>query len=407
MLVQFALVWWLTAETGSATVLAIGTLVATLPGIVIGPVAGALVDRWNRRRVMIAADSVIALATIWLAILFAAGRVQVAHIYVIMFIRALGGGFHWPAMQASTSLMVPEQHLARVGGLNEMLNGAMNIAAPPLGALLVTVLPVQVVLALDVVTALVAIVPLLFISVPQPVPEPGCESSRSLRRDLLDGLHYVAAWPGLRILLGMALMIKFCIYPAFALLPILVTEHFDGGAAALGWIESASGVGMVLGGTLLGVWGGFRRRMVTSLVGLAGLGLGLLLVGLLPGSAFPAALALMGVSGALMSIHSAPLFAALQATVAPAMQGRVLSLFGSITTLAVPISLAIAGPLADAWGASVWYVLGGGLCVAMGVVGLSVPALVNMDAAGYRQHAAGVGERAAATAGEPMPEPQP
>jgi DHA3 family macrolide efflux protein-like MFS transporter len=379
-LVQFALVWWLTAETGSATVLATGTLIATLPGIVIGPVAGALVDRWNRRRVMIAADSLIALATVWLAILFAANRAQVGHIYAIMFIRALGGGFHWPAMQASTTLMVPERHLARVAGLNEMLNGAMSIAAPPLGALLVAALPVQAVLALDVLTALAAILPLLFIPVPQPAPEPGRGARPSLRADLADGLRYVAAWPGLMILLVMALAIKFCINPAFALLPILVTEHFDGGAASLGWIESASGLGMVFGGTLLGVWGGFRRRMVTSMTGLAGMGLGLLLVGLLPGSAFGAALALMAVTGMLMAIHSGPLFAALQSAVAPAMQGRVLSLFSSITTLAAPLSLAIAGPLADAWGAGLWYVLGGGLCVLLGLGGLFIPALVNKDA---------------------------
>ena len=131
-LVQFALVWWLTSTTGSATVLATGTLVAILPGVVLGPFAGALVDRWNRRIVMMAADGFIALATLGLAVLYALGAMQIWHVYVIMFLRSLGGASHWPAMQASTSLMVPEEHLARVAGLNQTMQGALNIVAPPI-----------------------------------------------------------------------------------------------------------------------------------------------------------------------------------------------------------------------------------------------------------------------------------
>ena len=141
MLVQFALVWWLTQTTGSATVLAMATLVAVLPGIVIGPFAGALVDRWNRRLIMIVADSLIALVTLWLIYLYATGRMQVWQVYVAMFLRAALGGFHWPAMQSSTSLMVPKEHLARVAGLNQTMMGVMNIISPPLGALLLSVLP--------------------------------------------------------------------------------------------------------------------------------------------------------------------------------------------------------------------------------------------------------------------------
>ena len=138
-LVQFALVWWLTSSTGSATVLATATMVAILPGIVIGPFAGTLVDRWSRRWVMVVADGVIALTTLWAALLAWNGLLQPWHVYVIMFIRATAGGFHWPAMQASTSLMVPERLLSRVAGLNQTLYGLMQIAAPALGALLLSV----------------------------------------------------------------------------------------------------------------------------------------------------------------------------------------------------------------------------------------------------------------------------
>ncbi|NIV39165.1 MAG: MFS transporter, partial [Anaerolineae bacterium] len=133
---QFALIWWLTKLTGSATVLATASLAALVPDIVLGPLAGAYVDRWNRRIVMIVADTLIALASLWLAFLFWTGAIEVWHVYVIMVVRSVGGAFHWPAMQASTSLMVPKEHLSRVAGLNQAMKGALNIIGPPLGALL-------------------------------------------------------------------------------------------------------------------------------------------------------------------------------------------------------------------------------------------------------------------------------
>jgi DHA3 family macrolide efflux protein-like MFS transporter len=154
MLVQFALVWWLTSATGSATVLATATLVAMLPQVFLSPFAGALVDRWNRRVVMMMADSTIAVSSLVLAYLFATDQAQIWHVYAIMFIRSAGAAFHWPAMQASTSLMVPQEHLSRVAGFNQMLQGAMSIIAPVLGAVLIVVLPMQGVLLIDVFTAM-------------------------------------------------------------------------------------------------------------------------------------------------------------------------------------------------------------------------------------------------------------
>ena len=133
-LVQFALIWYLTLKTGTATILATVTMMAMLPGIFLSPFIGPLIDRWNRRRIMIVADTLIALATLVLAVLFAFDLVQIWHIYVIMFIRSIGESFHRPAMTASTSLMVPKEHLTRIQGVNQMLNGGLNIIAAPLGA---------------------------------------------------------------------------------------------------------------------------------------------------------------------------------------------------------------------------------------------------------------------------------
>jgi DHA3 family macrolide efflux protein-like MFS transporter len=378
-LVQFALIWWLTESTGSATVLALAALVAMLPQVVLGPLAGTLVDRWDRRAVMMAADSLIALATAALVIAFATNVVAPWHVYLILAVRSAGSGFHVPAMQASTSLMVPDKHLARVSGLNQALNGAMNVAAPPLGALLLKVLPVQGVLMIDIGTAALAVLPLLVVAVPQPERRATGKGLGAIRQDFETGLRYVAGWPGLLVLLVMAMMINFCLFPAFSLLPILVTERFGGDALELAWMESAWGLGLILGGMTLGVWGGFKRRIVTFLVGLVGLGLGLLWVGLTPSMALGMALGAMWFAGMMAAIHGGPYIATLQAAVAPEMQGRVLSLVSSGMAAIAPVGLAIAGPVTDAAGPTIWYIVGGVLCILMGAVGLHLPVLLDIE----------------------------
>nr|HID12486.1 MFS transporter [Anaerolineae bacterium] len=379
-LVQFALVWWLTTTTGSATVLATATLVAMLPGIFVGPFAGALVDRWNRRVVMMVADGVIALATVGLAYLFAVGAMRVWYVYAIVFIRATAGGFHWPAMQASTSLMVPEQHLSRVAGLNQTLNGVMNIMSPPLGALLLAILPTQSILAIDVGTAALAIAPLFFVHIPQPERSAAATRSKpSLWGDVREGLRYIWGWPGMLALLFMATVINFLFNPAFSLLPILVTKHFGGEALELGWIESAWGIGVVLGGLILSVWGGFRRRILSTLMGLAGMGLGALVIGLTPATAFWLALGAMFFAGCMHPITNGPILAIIQAIVTPEMQGRVFTVIQSLASAMSPLSLAIAGPVADLLGVRTWYVIAGVVCALMGGGAFFVPAIVHLE----------------------------
>ena len=179
-LVQFALIWWMTRESKSAVVLTTATIVSLLPRMLLMPFAGALVDRWRRRKILILADTFIALATLVLAGLFAAGIAEIWHIYFLLVVRSLGSVFHRPAMMASTTLMVPKKHLSRVAGMNETLSGALSIASPPLGALLMTIWPLQSILMIDVVTALAAIIPLFFIDVPQPSGwEPGVQQAQN------------------------------------------------------------------------------------------------------------------------------------------------------------------------------------------------------------------------------------
>jgi len=376
-LVQFALVWYLTQRTGSATVLATATLVAFLPDVFLGPYIGALVDRWNRRLVMMAADGFIALSTLSLAGLFLLDNVEIWHIYVIMFIRALGGTFHWPAMQSSTSLMVPTEHLARISGLNQALRGAMAIVAPMAGALLLAVMPMQGILAIDVGTAAVAIVSLLFVVIPQ--PEQTKEDQGSALKAMLEGFRYVRAWPGMMLLMLMATILNFFMNPAFSLTPLLVTEHFKGGALQLGWIESAMGVGVVLGGLVLSVWGGFKKRILTTLAGLAVCGLGVIAIGFTPAGYLNIAIVSMFVAGFAMPIINGPLFAILQDKVAPEKQGRVFTLVSALSGAAAPLGLAIAGPVADWIGVQGWFVVAGVASLLMAFSGPFIRSIMQLE----------------------------
>ena len=381
-LVQFALVWYLTRETGSATVLAMATLVSLLPNIFLGPFIGALVDRWNRRIIMIVADSSIAAATLGLVWLFAIGRVEVWHIYAIMMIRSLGGAFHHPAMTSSTSLMVPKKHLARISGANQTLQGLINIFAPPLGALLIEAISTHNVLLIDVATAALAVLPLLFISIPQPVRQPqpnGQTKKSSYWQDLGAGFTYVRKWHGLMGLIILAMALNFMLSPASALLPLVITKVFGKGALELGWVESLFGAGVIIGGITLSVWGGFKRRIITSLVGILGIGIGILLIGIVPTDLFSLVLVAMFLVGFAQVFANGPLGAIMQSTVAPEMQGRVFSLLGAGATAMMPLSLLISGPVSDYFGIRVWFIFGGVATILMTIAASFIPVIMNIE----------------------------
>lgn len=382
MLVQFALVWYLTVETGSATVLAMASLAAFLPQVVLGPLVGSLVDRWNRKKIMLVADSVVALTTLVLAGLFSFDSIEIWHIYLAAFIRSLGGAFHHGAMSASTSLMVPKEHLTRVQGFNQMLSGGFNVIAAPVGALLIEVMPFEQIMMIDVATALFAILPLFFFEIPQPdraeqVGENG--EKPSVWQDTVAGFQYMRSLKGVMIIAGMALLINFILSPASALFPLVIKEHFSGGAKELGMFEAAFGLGVILGGLTLGVWGGFKRQITTAMAGFIGFGISFMILGQLPPTGFMTAVGVSFFSGFIMPMINGSIMGIMQAIVAPEMQGRVFSLLGSMANAMTPVGLIIAGPLSDKIGVMVWYLAGGILCVVMGVIGFLTPALMNIE----------------------------
>jgi DHA3 family macrolide efflux protein-like MFS transporter len=376
-LVQFALVWWLTIETRSATVLAVAMIATILPQVVVGPFAGALVDRWNRKKVMIFADLGVALSTLVLVVLFWQGLVEVWNVIVILLAGSVASAFQRPAFLSTMSLMVPKEHLARINGVTQAIFGIGNIGAPIFGAILLALVPMYAVLSVDLVTAAIAISAVLVTRIPQPTRAD--IGATSVTGDVRAALRFVRSWPGAMTLFVAAMALNFLFAPTDALLPILTIEHYGGGAPEFAAFQASLGIGMILGGIALGIWGGFRNKMVTVAVGLAVTGPALASPGLMPSGLFVGALGGIFAVGFFLSMVNATIMAIMQTVIPPEMQGRVLGLLGSASMAMMPLGLAVAGPAADMFGAQLWFVIAGAGTLLMGLISFAMPNVMSLE----------------------------
>ncbi|WP_255701144.1 MFS transporter [Microbulbifer sp. YPW16] len=375
--VQFALIWWLTAETGSAATLATAAVVGLLPQVLLGPLIGTFVDRWDRKYIMLVADGAVALVSAWLAYLYFTDAIGVSHLMVALGLRAIGASFHSAAMTSSTTLMVPASLLSRIQGLNQALQGGAPLLSAPLGALLVAALPMSSILLVDVITALVAITPLVFIRVPQPATSQSTDSS--FLGDMALGFRYLGKHRGQLYLLCGAAGVNLVAVPAFVLLPLFVISELQGTALQLGWLEMIFGAGSIAGGVLLGIWGGFERRIVTALFGLAAMGIAVISLGLAPAEIFSAALVSMLLVGTGTSLVNGSIHAILQATVPPDYQGRIFTLVASVAGAMTPLGLALAAPVAEVMGVRFWYLAGGVTCLVAAGAATMVRAIMEIE----------------------------
>jgi DHA3 family macrolide efflux protein-like MFS transporter len=378
VVVEFALAWYLTRETGSATILATAMLVALIPQIVLGPFIGPLVDRWNRKKIMIFADLSIAIVTLGLVLLFLTDTIQIWHIYVAMVLRSIGQTFHFPAVLASVATIVPEKHLTRAAGLNQMLQGVVSIAAPPLGALLMEMLPMQGVLAVDIGTAVIAVGFILPLTIPQPERTTLAEKA-SIIGDMMQGFRYLMARQGLTILMWLFALLGFFAGPAISLFPMLVNLNLGGDVLKLGWLNAAVGIGNISAGFLLGIWGGFKKRIYLLLLGLLLIGATNVGLGFTSESLFYFILVVSFLLGVGVTMTDAPFLAIMNSIVAKDMQGRVFTLINSLSGLMVPVGLAIAGPAADFLGIEWIYFICGGAFLVITLLGFLSKPLMELE----------------------------
>jgi DHA3 family macrolide efflux protein-like MFS transporter len=378
VVVEFALAWYLTRETGSATVLATAMMVALIPQIVLGPFIGSLVDRWNRKKIMIFSDLAIAVITAVLVVLFLTKSIQIWHIYTAMVLRAIGQTFHFPAMLASIATIVPEKHLSRSAGLNQMLQGVVNIAAPPLGALLMELLPMYGVLAVDIGTAILAVIIIIPLAIPQPENK-SLGVKINVIGDMLQGFRYLMKKRGLTLMVWYFALVSFFTGPAISLFPLLVNRNLGGDVLKLGWLNAAFGVGTIAAGFLLGIWGGFKKRVHTMLLGFIVCGITSIGLGFTSEPLFYFIVAISILMGASVAFIDAPYIAIVNSVVDKDMQGRVFTMVNSLSGLAMPLGLAIAGPLADIIGIEWMYFISGASFVIMALVALSSRTFMNLE----------------------------
>ena len=376
----FALVWWVAKTYGSATSLASGTLITMLPSILFGPFIGSLVDRLNRKHVIIAAGCVYGVSA---ASLFALAELQVLalwHVYVVMFVNALAGQFHYLAVSAATAVLVPGEQLQRISGFSQLREGAVSLMAPPVGALLLESIHLDGILFLEICTSILAVLFIVVMTIPHVVPAHDADNPpEHMFASVKSGFAYIVAWPGMLALMGLAMVLNMFYNPAFSLMPLLVKNHFLGDVKALALMETAFGAGMIAGSVLLSAWGGFRRKTDTMLAGVAVMGVAILVLGFAPGNWFPVGLGCMVVVGLTQPLTNGPLMAIIQGNVDIAMQGRVMGFLGTAAGIISPIGLLLAGPVADTYGVQLWYIVAGIVSVIAVPVGLVLAPFRGLD----------------------------
>lgn len=343
-LTSFALGVWIFERTQQATPFALTVLFGNLPRILLLPVAGALADRWNRRRLMILADTGNALVTLATLALLWGGQLEIWHIYLIALFGSVCGAFQEPAYLASVTLLVPKKDLGRASGMLQLGQALEIILSPVLAGVLFVLVGLNGIILIDFITYFFAVGALLLVKIPQPEAQATPAAGKpSMRADMGEGWRYLRARPGLLGLVFYFALANFSLNLAGVLTGPLVLATSP--ASVLGTVQMVAGLGMLIGSIVMSAWGGPKRRVLALIGGITAGAAGLVLAGA-QGSAWfaGAGLFVLMVSVPVASAASQAIF---QSKVAPAVQGRVFAMRGMVSRSMMPLAFLLAGPLAD------------------------------------------------------------
>jgi DHA3 family macrolide efflux protein-like MFS transporter len=347
-LTGFALDFWVYQQTKSVTQFSLLALFTTLPGLLISPIAGALVDRWDRRWTMIFSDAGSALSTLFITVVLFTGTIQIWHIYVSISIISICNAFQKLAGATTTALLVPKKHLGNASGIVQIGESVSELFVPALAGILVLKFQLQGVLLIDFATYLCSLATLLIVRFPKRKTtsknsNEGKPGLGSIRKDVMFGWNYIVTRRGLLGLLIYFAISNFLVgIVSVLIIPMLLAFV---SSATVGTILSIAGIGTLVGSLVMGVWGGPKRR-VYGILGF-GLLLGVFIVfaGLYPSPQL-IAVAVFGGLFCFPFIASCSEVLVLS-TVPTNMQGRVFALQGIIAGSALPLAYLLAGPLAD------------------------------------------------------------
>lgn len=376
-ILQMSIIFYLTAKTNSAMVLSIATLMGFLPQAVIGPFAGTFVDRHSRKGVMIGADLMIAATGGFLAVVSIFMELPIWLIMLVLFVRSIGNAFHSPASSAVTPLMVPQDQLTKCAGYNQTMQAAVSLISPAAAAFLYSVWSLSTIILLDIIGAVLACGVVAVLSIPNP---PICtgESQNSFFRDMKEGYFELKKNKGLFALLWIGTAYMFFFMPISALYPLMSMGYFRGTPTHASIAEIAFAGGMLAGGILLSVWGGFKNRIFSIGLSVLVMGVSIAISGLLPTNAFfifVICCTVMGLTSPFYGVQNA-LF---QEQLPPEYLGRVFSLLGSVMSFAMPLGLLCSGIFAELIGVEKWFLLCGIGIIAVAVLVFVLPVLRNVD----------------------------
>lgn len=360
-LVQYAITWHITLVTQSGFYMTMAILCGFVPTFVLSPFAGVWADRYNRKTLVMISDGSIALVTLILALSIFFGYDALWPLFVALGIRAFGAAVQTPCIGAILPSIVPAEHLTRVNGINGTVQSVITLISPMLSAMLLKSAPFFSIFFIDCITAALAIGVMLFFF-RLPARTSTNEGQHNYLGELKAGLSYVGRTPYLRNLFGFMAVFFLLFAPAAFLTPLQTTRNYGEDAFYLMAIEVAFSIGMIVGGVLIAVWGGFRNRLHS-------MGFSAMLMAactLFLGFSIPLwmYLAIMGLFGLGMPMMNTPAMVMLQERVDPDYLGRVFSVMTMISSSIMPTGMLIFGPMAD-WLPIEWLLIGTGLAMAL------------------------------------------
>ncbi|WP_066640374.1 macrolide efflux MFS transporter Mef(A) [Desulfolucanica intricata] len=366
-ILQMAIIFYLTEKTGSAMVLSMSSLVGFLPYAVFGPAIGVLVDRYDRKKIMIGADLIIAAAGAVLAIVALYTELPVWMVMIVLFIRSIGTAFHTPALNAVTPLLVPQDQLIKCAGYSQSLQSISYIVSPAIAALLYSVWELNAIIAIDVLGAVIASLTVAFVKIPKLKVEQQ-SFKQNLTGEMREGFFVLKDNKGLLALLLIGTLYMFVYMPINALYPLISMEYFNGTPMHISITEIAYASGMLAGGLILGLLGNYKKRILLITVSIFMMGISLTISGLLPSSGFLIFVFCCAIMGLSVPFYSGVQTALFQEKIKPEYLGRVFSLTGSIMSLAMPLGLILSGFLADRIGVNHWFLISGILIFGIAIV---------------------------------------
>ncbi len=357
-LVQFAITSYITVETKSGIYATIGILCSILPMFLLSPFAGVWADKYSRKNLIMIADGGISICTLVVATLFMMGFGSIWLLFVGLVIRALGSAVQNPSVSALLPDIVPEKHLTRVNGINGTLQALFALVSPMLGALLLTIAPLWVIFLIDIITAVIAIVIMLTaFRLPPKTEEAEEKTTNNYFLDMKEGFKYIFRTRYLMEFFGYCIMYFIMMAPAAFLTQVQVVRNYGDNYWYLSSIQIAYAVGMLLGGVLITVWGGFKNKTYTIMT--AGVMLGTCTLALGLSMPFISYIIVMGALGVALTLLSTPAMTMLQERVDSNYRGRVLAVMNMINTSMMPLGMIIFGPIADVVSVEILFIIAG------------------------------------------------